>query len=134
MPPAEDSRVLKKTACGSLESGVEMAKWIALCCVLAAIPLTLSCSDSPAERAAKHERRGDGYVQQEKFREALIECKNAARATPDNASIQWKLARAASQFGDPVTAGLTGREPLEKGLDNGGWIAKCGSNQASIYL
>ena len=63
----------------------------------------ISCSEVPSERAAKHESRGDGYVQQEKFREAVIEYKNAARATPDNPAIHWKLAKAASQAGDPST-------------------------------
>lgn len=63
----------------------------------------ISCSEAPSDRAAWHESRGDGYVEQEKLREALIEYKNAARATPDNPAIHWKIAKAASQVGDPST-------------------------------
>ena len=63
----------------------------------------VSCSEAPSERSAKHEHRGDEYVQQNKFREAVIEYKNAVRAAPDNPSIHWKLAKAASQAGDPST-------------------------------
>ena len=64
----------------------------------------LSCSRAPSDQAARYENRADGYVQQEKFREALIEYKNAARATPDNPAIHWKLAKAASKVGDHSTA------------------------------
>ena len=42
----------------------------------------VSCSEAPSERAAKHERRGDGYVQQSEFREAVIEYKNRRCRSP----------------------------------------------------
>lgn len=80
-----------------------MARWLLRVYVIGFCAFLVSCSEAPSERAAKHERRGDGYVQQEKFREAVIEYKNAARATPDNPAIHWKLAKAASQLGDPST-------------------------------
>lgn len=80
-----------------------MARWLLRVYVIGFCAFLVSCSEAPSERAAKHESRGDGYVQQEKFREAVIEYKNAARATPDNPSIHWKLAKAASQVGDPST-------------------------------
>jgi tetratricopeptide (TPR) repeat protein len=70
-----------------------------------AMALTVAgCSEAPANRAAKHESRGDGYAQQEKFREAVIEYKNAVQATPDNSALQWKLAKVAFQAGDPSTS------------------------------
>ena len=80
-----------------------MTNWLALLWVLCACGSTLSCSEAPSQRAARYEARADGYVQQEKFREAVIEYKNAARATPDNPAIHWKLAQAASKVGDPST-------------------------------
>ncbi len=80
-----------------------MARWLLRVYVIGFCAFLVSCSEAPSERAAKHESRGDAYVQQEKFREAVIEYKNAARATPDNPSIHWKLAKAASQVGDPST-------------------------------
>jgi tetratricopeptide (TPR) repeat protein len=80
-----------------------MARWLLRVYVIGVCAFLVSCSEAPSERAAKHESRGDAYVQQEKFREAVIEYKNAARATPDNPAIHWKLAKAASQLGDPST-------------------------------
>ncbi|MBX3342160.1 MAG: tetratricopeptide repeat protein [Nitrospira sp.] len=81
-----------------------MARWLVMFCGLAMILMVEACSETPATRAAKHEVRGDGYVQQEQFREAMIEFKNAVRAAPDNPSLQWKLAKAALKGGDPSTA------------------------------
>ncbi|MBI4002223.1 MAG: tetratricopeptide repeat protein, partial [Nitrospira defluvii] len=81
-----------------------MLRRVSQVCLVVAASFLVSCAEAPSERAAKHERRGDGYVQQEQFREAVIEYKNAARATPDNAAIQWKLAKAASQVGNLSTA------------------------------
>lgn len=80
-----------------------MARWLLSLYLIGFCAFLVSCSEAPSERAAKHEGRGDGYVQQEKFREAVIEYKNAARATPDNPAIHWKIAKAASQVGDPST-------------------------------
>ena len=83
-----------------------MGRWVALCCVLCAATLAVSCSEAPAERAARYETRADGYVDQKQFREAVIEYKNAVRAFPDNPAIQWKLAKAALKVGDSSTAYL----------------------------
>ncbi|MEP7153044.1 MAG: tetratricopeptide repeat protein, partial [Nitrospira sp.] len=81
-------------------------KRLALLCALCVALSTLACSEAPSGRAAKHESRGDAYVQEEKFREAVIEYKNAVRAAPDNPSLQWKLAKAALKGGDASTAYL----------------------------
>lgn len=80
-----------------------MARWLSCLYFIGFCGFLVSCSEAPSERAAKHESRGDGYVQQQKFREAVIEYKNAARVTPDNPAIHWKIAKAASQVGDPST-------------------------------
>lgn len=81
-----------------------MATWLAFFYAFAITLTGAACSEAPANRAAKHESRGDGYVQQEKFREAVIEYKNAVQAAPDNAALQWKLAKVAFQAGDPSTS------------------------------
>ncbi len=78
--------------------------WVRVLPALYLVALVTSCSEPLSEQAAKHEVRGDGYVQQEQFREAMIEFKNAVRAAPDNPSLQWKLAKAALKGGDPSTA------------------------------
>lgn len=83
-----------------------MASSFVLCCALCLSAFTLSCTKTPSDEANQHETRGDGYVQQEQFREAMIEYKNAARATPDNPALHWKLAKAALKGGDPSTAYL----------------------------
>lgn len=90
-----------------------MTKWFSHLCLSVSLAFLVSCSGSSGERAAKHESRGDAYLQQEKFREAVIEYKNAARATPDSPAIQWKLAQAASKVGDPPTAYRALRRVLE---------------------
>ena len=63
-----------------------------------------SCSSTPEELVAKHTKRGDGYVQQGKFKEAVIEYKNAVKADPKDASLRWKLAKAALEAKDGRTA------------------------------
>ncbi len=80
-----------------------MVRWLSCLYIISLCAFLVSCSEAPSERAARHESRGDGYVQQNKFREAVIEYKNAVRATPDNPAIHWKIAKAASQVGDPST-------------------------------
>ena len=80
-----------------------MARWVVVCCVMCLPVSAVSCTKAPSDQANQHETRGDGYVQQGKFREAVIEYKNAARAVPDNPSIQWKLAKAAIRVGDAST-------------------------------
>ena len=64
----------------------------------------LFMSSTPAELAAKHTRSGDEYVKQEKYREAVIEYKNAAKADPKDAALRYKLANAALESRDIRTA------------------------------
>ncbi|MDP9132192.1 MAG: tetratricopeptide repeat protein [Nitrospirota bacterium] len=58
------------------------------------------CTDSTSRRVEYHTSRGDEYVRQRLFREAVIEYKNASQAAPQDASIHWKLAQAALESGD----------------------------------
>jgi tetratricopeptide (TPR) repeat protein len=63
-----------------------------------------ACSSSPEELAARHTRRGDEYLRNGKFKEAVIEYKNAVKAEPENASLRLKLAGAALSAKDVRTA------------------------------
>ena len=101
-----------------------MAKWIVLCCLLALEPLLLSCSQPLTDRAAQHERRGDTYVQQEQFREAVIEYKNAARDSPDRPDLHWKLASAALETGNipAAFAALKRVVQLDRAHFDGRWL------------
>lgn len=64
-------------------------------CLFVMAGVICSCFSTPAEKAAKHTKLGDAYVQKEKFPEAVIEYKNAVKAGPNDASLRWKLAKAA---------------------------------------
>src|SRR3972149_3314972 len=63
-----------------------------------------SCSSTPAELVAKHTKRGDAYVVQGKFNEAVIEYKNAVQAGPNDSALRLKLAMAALEAKDIRTA------------------------------
>ena len=47
-----------------------MARWLLCLSFIFFSAFLISCSEAPSERAARHESRGDRYVEQEKFREA----------------------------------------------------------------
>ena len=59
-----------------------------------------ACMDSPAQRVAYHTGRGDGYAREGRYREAVIEYKNACQAAPQDSALQWKLAQAALRSKD----------------------------------
>lgn len=63
-----------------------------------------SCESSPEATLTKHVKRGDGYVKEEKFKEAVIEYRNAVKAVPTDAAAHWKLAKAALETKDIRTA------------------------------
>src|SRR3990170_4437930 len=64
----------------------------------------MSCTTTPGDLAAKYTKRGDEYVQKGKFPEAVIEYRNAVKATPQDAALRWKLARTALEAKDIRTA------------------------------
>ena len=81
-----------------------------------------SCSSTPAELTARHAKQGDGYVQKEKYKEAVIEYKNAVKAGPNDASLRFKLAKAAWEARDFPTAFQELRKAVE--LDPGNYEAQ----------
>ena len=72
--------------------------------LLLGVAVTSSCGPPTEEQVAEHVRRGDRYIQQQKYAEAVIEYKNAVRAASNDAAIHWKLARAALTIKDGRTA------------------------------
>jgi len=91
------------------------------CLCLLAVFVT-ACSSSPEELVAKHTRRGDEYVQNGKFPEAVIEYKNAVKSTPKDAVLRWKLAKAALEAKDSRTAYTELQKTVE--LDPANYEAK----------
>ncbi|MBF8259872.1 MAG: conserved protein of unknown function, TPR-like [Actinobacteria bacterium] len=79
-------------------SKIMMACWIVVAIFLG------SCDRSPEAKLAKHVKRGDEYVKEEKFREAVIEYKNAVKAVPKDSAAHWKLAKASLEAKDLRTA------------------------------
>jgi len=69
-----------------------------------ALAFLFSCSSTPAELTAKHAKRGDEYAKKEKYKEAVIEYKNAVKAGPKDAALRFKLAKAALEARDFPTA------------------------------
>ena len=79
-------------------SKIMMACWIVVAVFLG------SCDRSPEGKLAKHVKRGDEYVKEEKFKEAVIEYKNAVKAVPQDSAAHWKLAKASIEAKDIRTA------------------------------
>jgi len=69
-----------------------------------ALVFLFSCSSTPAELVAKHTKRGDEFAQKEKYKEAVIEYKNAVKAGPNDAGLHFKLAKAALEAREFPTA------------------------------
>ncbi len=63
-----------------------------------------SCASTPEQVLARHAKRGDEYMRQEKYNEAVIEYKNAVKAVPADGTVRWKLAQAALGAKDLRTA------------------------------
>jgi tetratricopeptide (TPR) repeat protein len=63
-----------------------------------------SCSRTPEEKLEKHVKRGDGYVKEQKYKEAAIEYRNAVKAVPKDAGAHWKLAKVSLATRDYRTA------------------------------
>lgn len=79
-------------------SKIMLAFWIAVAVSLC------SCDRSPEGALAKHLKRGDEYFKEEKFKEAVIEYKNAVKAVPKDPAAHWKLAKASIEAKDLRTA------------------------------
>src|SRR4030065_1833356 len=91
-------------------------------CLCLWAPFLTACSSSPEELVAKHTHRGDEYVQNGKFPEAVIEYRNAVKATPKDAALRWKLAKTAIQANAIRTAYTELQKTVE--LDPANYEAK----------
>ncbi len=56
--------------------------------------LALAACQSDEQKLAEHMARGDAYLEEEKYPEAIIEYKSALQIDPNQASAHWGLARA----------------------------------------
>jgi tetratricopeptide (TPR) repeat protein len=79
------------------------SKILLACWIVVAVSLG-SCDRSPEATLARHVKRGDEYVKEEKFKEAVIEYRNAVKAVPKDPAAHWKLAKAAIEAKDIRTA------------------------------
>ena len=50
----------------------------------------VGCSQSPDKKAAKHLKNGEEYIKASKYREAILEFKNAIQAAPKNAQAHYQ--------------------------------------------
>jgi Tfp pilus assembly protein PilF len=64
----------------------------------------LSCTREPAEKRAKHMKRGDAYFENQEFKKAIIEYKNAIQAEPRFAQGHYQLALAYLKTAQPRQA------------------------------
>jgi tetratricopeptide (TPR) repeat protein len=103
-----------------LRSKVTMACWIVVAI------FSGSCDRSPEAKLAKHIKRGDGYVKEEKFREAVIEYRNAVKAAPKNSTAHWKLAKTSLEARDIRTAFAELQKTVELDPDNFEALGKLG--------
>ena len=88
---------------GFTEVYMRRSKIIFACWIVVAVFLG-SCNRSPEGKLAKHVKRGDIYMKEEKFKEAVIEYKNAVKAVPNDSAAHWKLAKASIEAKDIRTA------------------------------
>ena len=103
-----------------MQSKIVMACWI-----VAAVFLG-SCDRSPEGKLAKHVKRGDEYVKEEKFKEAVIEYKNAVKAVPKDPAAHWKLAKASIEAKDIRTAFAELQKTVELDPNNFEALGKLG--------
>ena len=88
---------------GFTEENMRRTKIKVACWIVVAVFLG-SCDRSPEAKLAKHVKRGDEYVKEEKFKEAAIEYRNAVKAVPKDSAVHWKLAKASIEAKDIRTA------------------------------
>jgi tetratricopeptide (TPR) repeat protein len=70
----------------------------------ALLAATSACAKDPDATAAKYTASGDAYVARREYKEAIIEYRNALKATPNSAVIRHKLGRVFEDAGDPIKA------------------------------
>ena len=75
-----------------------------LVCLVIAATAIAGCNRDPKVKAQKYAAAGDSYVAQKKYKEAILEYRNALAAQPTRADLHYKLAKAYMETGDPVKA------------------------------
>ena len=73
-----------------------------LFCFVAVMCAIAACSRDPKVQAQRLVAAGDSYVAQHKYKEAILEYRNAITAQPSRADVHYKLARAYMETGDAV--------------------------------
>ena len=91
---------------------------IMVACWIVATVFLGSCDRSPEAKLAKHVKRGDDYVKEEKFKEAAIEYRNAVKAVPKDPAAHWKLAKASIEAKDIRTAFVEVQSAVELDPNN----------------
>src|SRR5512140_572409 len=110
---------------GPTEENMRRSKIMMACWVVAAVFFG-SCDRSPEATLAKHVKRGDEYVKEEKFKEAAIEYRNAAKAVPKDPAAHWKLAKASLEAKDIRTAFAELQKTVELDPNNFEALGKLG--------
>lgn len=111
------------------EAKMRRSKTIVACWIVAAIFLG-ACDRSPEAKLARHVKRGDAYAKEEKYKEAVIEYKNAVKAVPKDAAAHWKLANASLKEKDIRTAFTELQKAVDLDPNNYEALGKLGE----IYL
>jgi putative PEP-CTERM system TPR-repeat lipoprotein len=73
---------------------------ISLCVIVAALGMVTACHRDPEQVKNTHLKAGDGYVAQQKYREAIIEYRSAIQAVPRSGPAHLKLGDAYFENGD----------------------------------
>lgn len=73
--------------------------WISTCLGIVLL-FVMGCNRSPAEKKTRHLERGDQYYSQQRYREAVLEYRNALRIESDNAHAIQRLGLAYYQLGE----------------------------------
>lgn len=107
------------------EADMRRSKIMVACWIVAAVFFG-SCDRSPEAKLAKHVKRGDEYVKEEKFKEAVIEYRNAVKAVPKDPAAHWKLAKASLEAKDIRTAFAELQKTVELDPNNFEALGKLG--------
>ena len=98
---------------------------------VAIFAVSLLACQADEEKMADHMQRGDDYLEEKLFAEAIIEYKNVLQLDPNQAGAHWGLARAYLQNKQPRQGFWELRETVR--LDSSNLEAKLQFAQVSIY-
>src|SRR5262245_52357569 len=98
--------------------------------VLACAAIAAACSRDPLTTSKKYIASGDEYAQAGKYKQAVIEYRNAAKATPELPEPHAKLAAASLRARDVQTAATEYLRAAELAPDN----AEAQVRAASMFL